>query len=119
MNSLPNTPCLRREFYLLLVAIILCLGVTNVAADEHTGYSVYDEAAYTEYVENTMKKLDKLYLKFCSTCGVEGSEAAKARQEFLTVVRDLMQHMNEKFDNLDNKQQHNDLLREVFDSMHT
>ena len=118
MNSLPNTPCLRREFYLLLVAIILCLGVTNVAADEHTGYSVYDEAAYTEYVENTMKKLDKLYLKFCSTCGVEGSEAAKARQEFLTVVRDLMQHMNEKFDNLDPKKGGALSSTETFVSIH-
>jgi antitoxin component HigA of HigAB toxin-antitoxin module len=103
MNSLPNTPCVKWKFCLLLVAAIFCLGVTNVTADEHTGYSVYDEAAYTEYVENSMKELDRLYLEFCGTCGVEGAKAAKARQEFLTIVRDLMQHMNAKFDNLDPK----------------
>ena len=103
MKSLPNIHYFRWEFYLLLVTAIFCLGVTNVAADEPTGYSVYDEAAYTEYVENAMKELDRLYLEFCGSCGVEGSKAAKARQEFLTIVRDLMQHMNAKFDNLNPK----------------
>jgi hypothetical protein len=103
MNSLPNNPCLKWGFYLLLISSIFCMGVTNVTADEPVGYSVYDEAAYTEYVENTMKELDRLYLEFCATCGVDGSKAAKARQEFLTTVRDLMQHMNTKFDNLDPK----------------
>jgi hypothetical protein len=103
MNSLPNSPCLKWGFYLLLLTGIFCLGVTSAAADEPSGYSVYDEAAYTEYVENSMKELDRLYLEFCDTCGVEGAEAAKARQEFLTTVRDLMKHMNAKFDSLDPK----------------
>lgn len=91
------------EFYLLLISAIFCLSISNATADEPAGYSVYDEAAYTEYVENTMKELDRLYLEFCATCGVEGSNAAKARQEFLTTVRDLMKQMNAKFDNLDPK----------------
>lgn len=103
MNSLPNIPCLKREFYLLLISAIFCLGMTNVGADEPIGYSVYDEAAYTEYVENSMKELDRLYLEFCGTCGIEGTKAAKARQEFLTKVRDLMKYMNAKFDSLDPK----------------
>ena len=77
------------------------LGATAHAADNTI--SVYDASAYTEYTENKMKKLDKLYLEFCGTCNVDGSKAAKARHEFLTTVRDLMQHMNAKFDSLDPK----------------
>ena len=77
------------------------LGSTAYAADNTI--SVYDASAYTEYTENKMKKLDKLYLEFCGTCNVDGSKAAKARLEFLTTVRDLMQHMNAKFDSLDPK----------------
>ena len=77
------------------------LGTTAYAAD--STISVYDASAYTEYTENTMKKLDKLYLEFCGTCNADGSKAAKARLEFLTTVRDLMQHMNAKFDSLDPK----------------
>ena len=64
---------------------------------------IYDEAAYTEYVENTMKKLDKLYLDFCGTCSVDAEKSRAAKQEFLATVRDLMQHMNGRFDALDPK----------------
>ena len=73
------------------------------AADKSKGTAVYDEAAYTEYVQKTMKKLDKLYLEFCGTCGVEGASAEKAKREYLETVRDLMQHMNARFDNMDPK----------------
>jgi len=103
MKSLSNNFCLKWGFYLLLITAIFSLGVANVAADELGDINFYDEAAYTEYVENTMKELDRLYLEFCGACGVEGSKAAKARLEFLTTVRDLMQHMNAKFDSLDPK----------------
>lgn len=65
--------------------------------------AVYDEAAYTEYVESTMKKLDRLYLEFCSTCNVDVAKARIAKEEFLVTVRDLMQQMNAKYDNLDPK----------------
>jgi len=65
--------------------------------------AVYDEAAYTEYVESTMAKLDKLYLDFCGTCGVDTVKARIAKEEFLATVRDLMQHMNARYDNLDPK----------------
>jgi enamine deaminase RidA (YjgF/YER057c/UK114 family) len=64
---------------------------------------VYDEAAYTQYVEDTMKKLDQLYLDFCGTCGVDASKAYESKQEFLVTVRDLMQHMNARYDKLDPK----------------
>lgn len=76
------------------------LGSAAYAADKPTETPVYNESAYTEYVANKMKVLDKLYLDFCSTCGVDGSAAAKARQEFLVTVRDLMQRMNSRFDGL-------------------
>ena len=74
----------------------------EVDADEFA-YPVYDEAAYTEYVEDTMKRLDKLYLEFCYTCGVDASKAGIARQEFLVTVRELMQYMNSRFDSMDPK----------------
>ena len=64
---------------------------------------IYDEAAYTEYVENTMKKLDALYLDFCATCGVEATKARVAKEEFLVTVRELMQYMNARYDALDPK----------------
>jgi hypothetical protein len=64
---------------------------------------IYDEAAYTEYVENTMKKLDALYLDFCATCGVDATKSRLAKEEFLATVRELMQHMNARYDTLDPK----------------
>ena len=50
-----------------------------------------------------MKKLDKLYLDFCDTCGTDTATASQSRQEFLVTVRDLMQYMNSRFDELDPK----------------
>ena len=73
------------------------------AADEPMGAVMYDEAAYTEFVENKMKELDALYLRFCETCGVDAADAAVARKEFLISVRELMQYMNGRFDALDPK----------------
>jgi hypothetical protein len=64
---------------------------------------IYDEAAYTEYVENTMKKLDVLYLDFCATCGTDATKARVAKEEFLSTVRELMQYMNARYDALDPK----------------
>jgi len=103
MSNFANKSWLRWRFYLPAIAVIFSLGVTNLAADETTAISFYDETAYTEYVENTMTELDRLYLEFCSTCSVDASKAGKARKEFLTIVRDLMQHMNARFDSLDPK----------------
>jgi len=71
--------------------------------DQPSGLSMYDETAYTEFVENKMKELDSLYLQFCESCGADASAAAAARKEFLTSVRELMQHMNARFDALDPK----------------
>jgi hypothetical protein len=103
MSSFANNSWLKWGFYLPAIAIIFSLGVTDLVAEEPTAISFYDEAAYTEYVENTMKELDRLYLDFCDTCGVDSSKAGKAKKDFLTTVRDLMQHMNARFDSLDPK----------------
>lgn len=88
----------------LVIGSSLIFGTTVLAAEKSGPSAVYDEGAYTEYVENTMKKLDKLYLDFCGTCNSDASVAVKARKEFLTTVRDLMQHMNSRFDNLNPKE---------------
>jgi len=95
----------RIEFFRLLVSLFFLITSTAFAqvADQPSGLSVYDESAYTEFVENKMKELDGLYLQFCETCGADATAAALARQEFLTSVRDLMQHMNSRFDALDPK----------------
>jgi hypothetical protein len=85
------------------LALLACTAASVQAAEEAASASFYDESAYTEFVENKMKELDALYLKFCETCGAEPADAAKARQEFLISVRDLMQHMNARFDKLDPK----------------
>jgi hypothetical protein len=79
------------------------LGGGAQAATESGATPVYDEAAYTAYVEKTMKKLDKLYLQFCGTCGVSGAKAEQARREYFQTARDLMQNMNARFDSLDPK----------------
>jgi hypothetical protein len=87
----------------LVFGASVLLGAAAHAADKSGESAVYDESAYTEYVENTMQKLDKLYLDFCNTCNSDPAVAVKAREEFLTTVRDLMQHMNTRFDSMDPK----------------
>lgn len=87
----------------LTIGLAMLSGAATVFADEPTGISVYDESAYTDYVQNTMKELDKLYLQFCNTCGSQAAKAAKAREEFLVKARELMQYMNGRFDKLDPK----------------
>ena len=76
---------------------------TGDTTPDETAYAVYDEAAYTEYVENSLKKLDALYLDYCASCGADASKSRLAKQEFLVIVRDLMQHMNSRFDKMDPK----------------
>ena len=87
----------------LVFAVGASFGAVAYADNEPTENAIYDEVAYSEYVENTMKKLDKLYLEFCATCDVDASKARQARQEFLVTVRELMQQMNSRFDSLDPK----------------
>ena len=78
-------------------------GTSAYAATKAGEVAVYDEAAYTEYVANTMKKLDSLYLQFCGTCNVDASKAVKARNEYYATVRELLQGMNARYDQLDPK----------------
>jgi hypothetical protein len=96
-----------RILYLMtLLTGLIALTMAPALAQESegmTGLPMYDESAYTEFVEGKMQELDALYLQFCASCGVEASDAALARKQFLTSVRDLMQHMNTKFDGLDPK----------------
>jgi hypothetical protein len=80
---------------------------------------LYDEGAYTEYVETTMHKLDRLYLDFCSACGVDAEKAGIAKKEFLITVRELMQHMNGRFDTLDPKKGASLSPTETLVSIHT
>ena len=80
---------------------------------------MYDEGAYSEYVETTMQKLDKLYLDFCGTCGVDAEKARIAKKEFLITVRELMQHMNGRFDALDPKKGASLSPTETLVSIHT
>jgi hypothetical protein len=67
------------------------IGISTAIADDGAAMGVYDEASYTEYVEETMAKLDKLYLEFCDACGADATKAGEAKREFLVTVRDLMQ----------------------------
>jgi hypothetical protein len=88
----------------VILLVLLGFAATAVqAADESAEMTVYDENAYTEFVETKMKELDALYLQFCDTCGSEPADAALARQKFLISVRELMQHMNARFDKLEPK----------------
>jgi hypothetical protein len=94
---------LKRQF-LITVLLVFAASIfpgTVAHADDDAAYGVYDEAAYTQYVEDAMKKLDKLYLDFCDTCGTDTATASQSRQEFLVTVRDLMQYMNSRFDELE------------------
>ncbi|KPJ90099.1 MAG: hypothetical protein AMJ53_14880 [Gammaproteobacteria bacterium SG8_11] len=102
------------------VALAFMVGVfCNTATYAAEGdIPVYDESAYTKYVEDTMNKLNKLYLEFCGTCNTEASKAAKARKEYYDTVRELLQHMNAKFDSLDPKKGAALSGTEVLVSMH-
>ena len=96
---------LKRQFLLVAwLVLAACAFFGAVAhADDEAVYAVYDEAAYTQYVEDAMKNLDKLYLDFCDTCGTDAANAGLARREFLVTVHDLMKYMNARFDKLDPK----------------
>lgn len=103
MNNPRQFNWTKRALGLFVTVLMFYLGSANVLADETSGLSVYDETAYTEYVEGMMKKLDKLYIEFSEARGVDAPAAVKAEQEFLDGVHELMQSMNKKFDGLDPK----------------
>ena len=86
---------------LLTASFLLLLCTPLSAVEQAAGIAVYDEAAYTAYVEETMTELDQLYLDYCAARGKDAAAAAKAEMAFLERVHELMQHMNAKFDSLD------------------
>ena len=99
---------MRKPLKTSTIAAMLLTASTFVVPAAHASHEpghtpIYDESAYTASVDETMKKLDKLYLQFCGTCGVSGDKATKARREYFTLSRELMQKMNDKFDSLDPK----------------
>ena len=98
---------IKKSFNIAWIGLAFLVGIfcnTAVYAAKEAGDTpVYDEAAYTKYVEDTMKKLDKLYLEFCATCEKDASKAVKARKEYYETVRDLLARMNDRFDGLDPK----------------
>jgi len=98
-----KTPRCAWPISVLALIVMLGLGPAAQAAEEVPNAVMYDAAAYTAFVENKMKELDSLYLRFCDTCGAEPAEAAAAKKEFLASVRELMQYMNGRFDALDPK----------------
>ena len=92
----------------LLVATAVLMSATLFAAtpaEEATELpaDVYDESAYTQYVEDTMDMLDQLYLDFLDAQGVDAAKARIIREEFLAKVHEMMQYMNAKYDDLDLK----------------
>lgn len=88
---------LKNAFFIAILSLV-ALPLLSPIAHAAEPSDIYDENAYTEYVEKTMKKLDSLYLEFCSVCNVDASSAVKARNEFYKLSRELMQHMNARFD---------------------
>ena len=101
-------PRRNRLIYALLVATAVLMSATLFAAtpqEEAVELSadVYDEAAYTQYVEDTMETLDQLYLDFLDAQGVDAARVRIVREEFLGTVHELMQYMNARYDDLDMK----------------
>ena len=93
-----------KSFMLALVFALSTFPGLSAHAEKGTGSTpLYDESAYTDYVEKTMKKLDKLYLQFCDKCNTDASAATKAKLEYFKTVRDLLEYMNGMFDKLDPK----------------
>jgi hypothetical protein len=87
----------------LLVATAVLMSATLFAATPEEEAAtlpadVYDEAAYTQYVEDTMNTLDQLYLDFLDAKGVDAAKARITREEFLTTAHELMHRMNAKYD---------------------
>jgi len=67
---------------LLVANPFLTLSLANAGEAERSvvqeNAPYYDAAAYTEYVQAKMKKLNHLYLEFCASCNVDPDKAARA-----------------------------------------
>jgi hypothetical protein len=88
---------------LLSIAFISAFGVGNALSNEVADITFYDEAAYTEYVENMMTELDQLYIEFTEAQGKDAATAFQTRKAFLTKAHDLMHSMNARYDKMDPK----------------
>lgn len=87
------------------VAFVTSVAFSNsiFAAEKPGSTPMFDETAYTEYVEKNMEELNALYLQFCGTCGVSGAKAEQARKKYYVLARELMQGINARLDTLDPK----------------
>jgi hypothetical protein len=103
---------------LLTLSVLLILCAPLAAAEKAAGLAVYDEAAYTTYVEDAMAQLDQLYIDYTAARGHDAVAAEKAEKAFLSKVHELLQHMNAKFDSLDPKKGAALSMTEMFVSIH-
>lgn len=94
--------------------IIILLGfftVTNVPAVETSG--IYDEAAYVNNMETSLKELDKFYLKYTDK-SLSGSEKELAKRGYIVMARQILSDRHTKLDRLNPKigdaLSHTDLL---------
>ena len=87
-------------FFAFIVNLLIGTSAFAIHKPGHT--PMYDEAAYTNKLDAKMKKLDKLYLQSIDKNLSQG-KAFKAKREYFQVARELLQTMNERFDQLDPK----------------
>ena len=74
----------------------------NAYASESLGIPMYDEAAYTQKVENSMNKMHGLYLR-ANDKGLSRKDAAKAKKEYFKIAQGLVRSMHDRIMKLDIK----------------
>ena len=87
----------QQNLWLVMAALLLTvtpLACNAQAADDSTGAVMYDETAYTEFVENKMEELDALYLRFCDSCGVDATDAEKAKSSLVSSLHAIKRLTN-------------------------
>ena len=88
--------------YFVTVAFLVAT-VIGASVNAETQAEAYDTAAYTQFLEKSIKDLDKLYLKVIDKKTSHG-EAEKAKQAYFRKTRAVLNKMNDRFDKMDVKQ---------------